>query len=590
MIYLRNKDLLKEIKKSKDSYSSYSTKEDADYDIIVNDISDITPQVIEDGKEARAIRLAKLAHEEACNTIKPKPKLGDFQIDPSTINRTDIVFRVMTYSHIPKEPGRVNKPKREADHHAKVPFPPYKHYRFTEEGKLVCVGKSHWKGDLEEGKFDPENGMTTRLLAEMYMKLCQRYASRGNWRNYCVDAETEALTKRGWLKFNEINTSDIIMSYTDGHLKWSKVKSVFMTMHDGNLFKLTNRSIDSLITENHKILTKEGLKPIELLKRSDQVIVMGKHELDAPSQTYLDEEVELFGWIATEGCFDRDTSTGYLRSIGISQNMGKNADSIRRCLDVLQLDYTERQNNKLINFRIKRKDALVLEQRFPSKDMSMEFILKLTPSQRELLINTLIKGDGWDRTTSNSYYQKSKQHVDNFQALCALQGIKSNAIFKVAESFGKPIEGYVVNLFTERCHTTRGECIDLHGGWNSDKSKIGQGKHTHPNIPTEYYKGVVWCPETEYGCFLARRNGKVYLTGNSYNDEMQGQAIIQLVQVGLQFDESKSENPFSYYTSVITNSFTKILNNEKKQQNIRDDILVMNDKTPSYTRQNQTSD
>jgi hypothetical protein len=67
---------------------------------------------------------------------------------------------------------------------------------------------------------------------------------------------------------------------------------------------------------------------------------------------------------------------------------------------------------------------------------------------------------------------------------------------------------------------------------------------------------------------------------------MRGQALLQLSQIGLQFDESKSQNPFAYYTAAITNSFTRILNIEKKSQNIRDDILEMNGLNPSWTRQN----
>ena len=74
--------------------------------------------------------------------------------------------------------------------------------------------------------------------------------------------------------------------------------------------------------------------------------------------------------------------------------------------------------------------------------------------------------------------------------------------------------------------------------------------------------------------------------GYTYIDEMKGQAILQLSQIGLQFDESKSENPFAYYTAAVTNSFTRILNIEKKNQNIRDDILEMNGLNPSWTRQN----
>lgn len=74
--------------------------------------------------------------------------------------------------------------------------------------------------------------------------------------------------------------------------------------------------------------------------------------------------------------------------------------------------------------------------------------------------------------------------------------------------------------------------------------------------------------------------------GYTYVDEMRGQAILQLSQIGLQFDESKSENPFAYYTAAVTNSFTRILNLEKKNQNIRDDLLEAEGYTPSNTRQN----
>jgi hypothetical protein len=73
--------------------------------------------------------------------------------------------------------------------------------------------------------------------------------------------------------------------------------------------------------------------------------------------------------------------------------------------------------------------------------------------------------------------------------------------------------------------------------------------------------------------------------GYTYNDEMRSQALLQLSQIGLQFDESKSQNPFAYYTAAITNSFTRVLNIEKRNQNLRDDILEMNGLNPSYTRQ-----
>ena len=55
--------------------------------------------------------------------------------------------------------------------------------------------------------------------------------------------------------------------------------------------------------------------------------------------------------------------------------------------------------------------------------------------------------------------------------------------------------------------------------------------------------------------------------------------------MGLQCDESKRQKPFAYDTAAITNSSTRGLNIEKKNQNIRDDILEQNGLNPSWTRQ-----
>ena len=73
--------------------------------------------------------------------------------------------------------------------------------------------------------------------------------------------------------------------------------------------------------------------------------------------------------------------------------------------------------------------------------------------------------------------------------------------------------------------------------------------------------------------------------GYTYLDEMKGQALLQLSQMGLQFDEYKSDNPFSYYTASVSNSFTRVFNLEKKNQELRDDLLIDSGASPSFSRQ-----
>ena len=48
------------------------------------------------------------------------------------------------------------------------------------------------------------------------------------------------------------------------------------------------------------------------------------------------------------------------------------------------------------------------------------------------------------------------------------------------------------------------------------------------NFEIKKYKGVVWCPETEYGTWVCRNGGYTFITGNSYKADMVGDAILKM--------------------------------------------------------------
>ena len=586
--YLTNKDLLEEIHRSKNTYCEFIETRYSGYDIIVNDLAKVTEERLEDARKTKLDQMAVAAKKAAVAAGIRNPVIA---IDRESVQIEDIVVRLMTFDHIPINEEKINKAKTEAERHLKCNFPPYQHFIFR-DGEFLCVGKSHWQGGLENGHFNVTHGKMTNKLAMMFMKLVERYGHRGNWRGYCVDTATEALTKRGWLNIDDICEDDTILSYSDGSLTWSSIKSIYRGQYDGLMHYLTVRGMDALITPNHKLVTERGLVKAEHLIESDRVILMGDAVEDG-SGSYEDSLVELLGWIVTEGCYESNENG--IKRITIYQNSGSKADRIRNCLIKLGYKFSESTpKTKNITFAVSREDSRVIAKLLPNKNLTMDFILSLTNSQRELLINTMIDGDGWRVNGHRRYVQKSKDGIDMLQVLCTLAGIKTNHHLVVDHpSYGKTSTFYQMNLFSERGNTTRAECIDFHGGKRNGRNArgpgSGRGKEHHPNEPTTQYNGRVWCPETEYSCFVARRNGKVYLTGNTYIDEMKSQALLQLSQIGLQFDESRSEtpNPFAYYTAAITNSFTRVLNIEKRNQNIRDDILIMHGATPSYTRQTE---
>jgi DNA-directed RNA polymerase specialized sigma subunit len=74
-------------------------------------------------------------------------------------------------------------------------------------------------------------------------------------------------------------------------------------------------------------------------------------------------------------------------------------------------------------------------------------------------------------------------------------------------------------------------------------------------------------------------------SGYTYNDDMQGYAMMMLCKTWHKFDENKSDNPFAFYTQCIKHSFIQYLNQEKRQRDIRDELLIDGGMNPSYTYQ-----
>ncbi len=61
--YLNNKDMLAEIHKSKNTFSSFTDPEFSEYDIIVSDVSKITSKIVIEAKQNRAKRLSSKDYE-----------------------------------------------------------------------------------------------------------------------------------------------------------------------------------------------------------------------------------------------------------------------------------------------------------------------------------------------------------------------------------------------------------------------------------------------------------------------------------------------------------------------------------------------
>jgi len=225
--YLNNKDILLEIHKSKTSFCSYIDDEYHQYDIIIpmpspystldETLQKINIRTVAEAKRNKAKRLQHRDYDKR-KTAGEKIKLAECEVNYKKIDKKDLIFRVMTFDHIPEEIGRKKTPKSLADTKTKLNFPAFQHFKFNENDELECVGKSHWQGGLQNGFFDKNHGKVTNKLAHMWIKLCERYGTRGNVRGYTYNDEMRGqailqLTQIG-LQFDESKSQNPFAYYT----------------------------------------------------------------------------------------------------------------------------------------------------------------------------------------------------------------------------------------------------------------------------------------------------------------------------------------------------------------------------------------
>ena len=231
--YLNNRDILKEIHKSKSTYCSFLEKEYAQYDIILPSVDKINQRSIAEARRNKADRIKK--------------ETGEI-VDQRKLSNQELVFRVTCWDHIPMVPKKLTKAQKKKKskleellemedvdinddglqelisdtkqdlNYVKLNFPPFWHYMIDENKVPYVVGKSHWIGGMENGYFSKDHGKMTDKLAHMFIKLCERYATRSNWRGYTYNEEMRGtallqLSQIG-LQFNEDKSQNPFAYYT----------------------------------------------------------------------------------------------------------------------------------------------------------------------------------------------------------------------------------------------------------------------------------------------------------------------------------------------------------------------------------------
>jgi len=315
------------------------------------------------------------------------------------------------------------------------------------------------------------------------------------WGGQCVSEDTEVLTDCGWKRYNEVEKVDKIATFNlkTEKIEWFKPERTTVYDYDGDLICLKNRTQEQLVTPNHKVVRKkfnsdefELIEAKNLFKFKTPILVPTVSE--TASEKEIDENLlKLCAWLVSEGTFSE--SRGRV-SLYQSEKNEKNCVEIRGCLNNLDFSWDETKRihgyakEPVIRFRLGQASSRKVRERINSKKIP-EVIKTLSKKQIKLFIDTYIKGDGHIEEKGRIRIStKNEELRDQIQELCTLCGYGTTTCLR------KYNKVWQINII-------RNSITDI--------TKIFYVK----------YKGKVWCPTTKNGTFIARRKGKVFITGNS---------------------------------------------------------------------------
>lgn len=343
---------------------------------------------------------------------------------------------------------------------------------------------------------------------------------------FCVDEQTEILTAAGWKRYDQVAVGDIVLTIRpDGtEAEWQPVQAVNVFPAEPRKMQLIEgRGISALTTDNHRWLshyratTPTGRAYKWRIIRSDELTCEDRVPMSAPVANLPavpavpDAIVELVAWYWTEGT---DRASG---RVHIVQDHTVNPQHVAAIRSALAAAFgPEREKRKLpggplwaenrwgtqTTFGLNHAAAAALREAAPGKVPSIDWLATLTQPQLDLFIERSLNADGHERKRGTGRAERVLGQADQarasaFQAACLIAG--HAASMKRYES-------------TYRHGTTvrQAELWAVTVGMRQFVKPLRQKRAEWIE-----HDGIVWCPTTLNGTWMARRNGTAYFTGNS---------------------------------------------------------------------------
>jgi len=340
---------------------------------------------------------------------------------------------------------------------------------------------------------------------------------------YCMDSETEILTKQGWRGWKDVLVGDEVVAYNleDKASRFEKVKRIIHRPYEGEMVSLKSDGIDALVTPDHRVVyntvqrnmlrygKKYGpyVRPASDLPRHINIPI-GEGPFGNGCKNLSLQDCMLMGLIITDGNFCGGSRKKY---ISIEQAVTTNKAGIqttdyieaavgpntrvydRPARTNTQTDgkIVKHQATKTYYLGVQESSRLLQWFKDDIHRIPREILANGSKQQLEALLEGILIGDGsnpgdlewgykgWAYIAPGDY----EPLADDMLELCARLGVSAS------KNRASNNTQWVIKLSKRKSHYIR-------------KTK------------STFYSGMTWDITVPSGAFVARRRGKFFVTGN----------------------------------------------------------------------------
>ena len=349
----------------------------------------------------------------------------------------------------------------------------------------------------------------------------------------CVDKDTEYFNGQEWKKISEFTVGEKVLQYKPDGTAELVVPSRYIKVPCDKFYHLkTEHGIDQMLSGEHNVVYVSSKGNI-VEKSMEQVYHMHQESKNGFTGKFItsfdysgngvdisDEEIRLMCAVIADGSFSADVSENApsYRNCRINIKKQRKKERLEKLLVGCGIDYKVRQYNpRDLEFSSYVFPAPIRTKKFPCEWYGFN------KHQREVFIDEVLRWDGHvDKIGRMSFSSVDKHNIDFVQYMFAASGYATS--IHVDDRVGKSYKnGYVrKSVCYDVCVTNR------HGAYRSYHRR-GE-KH---GIPVESSQdGFKYCFTVPSHMLVLRRNGNIFITGNSGKTSFLSQVLCSAMDEG----------------------------------------------------------